>query len=93
MKKIYCDICNREVVDTKEYILPKIETVWGKDKYGNKMMSFDTVNPRHRDICQRCAGLLKIFVDYYLPTLSTADDKYEVHFSLVRKENNGTEVE
>ena len=56
-------------------------------------MSFKTINQRHRDVCQRCAGLLKIFIDYYLPAISTVDDKYEVHFSLVRKENNSTEVE
>ena len=32
MKKVYCDICNREVTDTKEYTLPKENTIWAKDK-------------------------------------------------------------
>ena len=54
MKKIYCDICNREVTDTKEYILPKRETVWAEDKFGNKLMPFgETTKPEYKDVCTR----------------------------------------
>lgn len=85
MKKIYCDICNREVTDTKEYILPKRETVWAEDKFGNKLMPFgETTKPEYKDVCTRCAGLLNTFIDGYLPALSTADDIYKVQFNLIK---------
>lgn len=85
MKKIYCDVCNREVTDVKEYILPTKDTIWAEDKYGNKLMPFgETSKPEHKDVCTRCARLLNTFIEGYLPTLSTADNTYMVQFSLIK---------
>ena len=84
MKKIYCDVCNREVTDVKEYILPKKENIYAKDNLGHKLISFKITNPEHKDVCTKCAGLLNVFIEGCLPSLSMVDDTYTVQFNLIK---------
>ena len=75
MIKRYCDICNREIKTTTEYILPKIVPVYATDRDGNKITVFGkTFEPEKKELCSSCEDILNSFVDRYLPTLSMSND-------------------
>lgn len=74
MKKFYCDICNKEVENVEEYIIPKQKKEYICDKHGNRIKVYYSTEKQKKDICPKCSDVLAKFIWTYMPVLGLSDD-------------------
>ena len=81
---IVCDVCGENVRSTVEYVLPKEEIDYIKNKYGqNIAMNWKMYKPKYKSLCPKCEELLSQFVEYYMPAISKNN---EFELAIVKKD-------